>query len=202
MAGRTPPCASSASPPSTQCQPVGLAAQAAGLAPCGGLWQFRSPGAVLDRGAGDAPARRWPARVPGGRDLDTGPGLRRRTPGRGERRDLRPGQFAVHGLFGQPGGDGARHHCRRVFPHGGFLGGSRGPGSFYEARLGDTLRLGGFLVNPEEIETFLLGLPGVAGVQVVAAPLQGDPVCQSRSSWRSRAPQCRKRPCSQPAAGN
>jgi fatty-acyl-CoA synthase len=42
------------------------------------------------------------------------------------------------------------------------------PGFVYKTRLGDGLRLGGFLVNPEEIESFLQRLPGVAQAQVVA----------------------------------
>jgi fatty-acyl-CoA synthase len=42
------------------------------------------------------------------------------------------------------------------------------PGFVYKTRLGDGLRLGGFLVNPEEIESFLQTLPGVAQAQVVA----------------------------------
>jgi fatty-acyl-CoA synthase len=42
-------------------------------------------------------------------------------------------------------------------------------GFIYEARIGDTMRLGGFLVSPEEIETVIQGLPGVESVQVVAA---------------------------------
>ena len=44
-----------------------------------------------------------------------------------------------------------------------------GTGFVYEARLGDTMRLGGFLVSPEEIEAVIQAQPGVAGVQVVAA---------------------------------
>ena len=55
------------------------------------------------------------------------------------------------------------------FFRSGDLGRLDGDGFVYEARLGDTLRLGGFMVNPEEIEGFVLTLPGVAGVQVVAA---------------------------------
>ena len=42
------------------------------------------------------------------------------------------------------------------------------PGFVYQTRLGDRLRLGGFLVNPEEIESFLQTLPDVAQAQVVA----------------------------------
>jgi fatty-acyl-CoA synthase len=39
----------------------------------------------------------------------------------------------------------------------------------FATRAGDALRLGGFLVSPEEIEGFLLGQPGVAAAQVVEA---------------------------------
>ncbi len=38
----------------------------------------------------------------------------------------------------------------------------------FVTRAGDALRLGGFLVSPEEIEGFLLAQPGVAAAQVVA----------------------------------
>ena len=55
------------------------------------------------------------------------------------------------------------------FFRSGDLGRKDGDAFVYEARLGDTLRLGGFLVNPEEIEGFLMTLPGVQGAQVVAA---------------------------------
>ena len=54
------------------------------------------------------------------------------------------------------------------FFRSGDLGHLTADGFVYEARLGDALRLGGFMVNPEEIEGFLLTLPGVARVQVVA----------------------------------
>jgi fatty-acyl-CoA synthase len=40
-------------------------------------------------------------------------------------------------------------------------------GFVYEARIGDAMRLGGFLVSPEEIEAVIQREPGVAGVQVV-----------------------------------
>jgi fatty-acyl-CoA synthase len=50
-------------------------------------------------------------------------------------------------------------------------------GFVYEARIGDAMRLGGFLVSPEEIEAVIQRQPGVAGVQVVAAaPQESDPV--------------------------
>jgi fatty-acyl-CoA synthase len=62
------------------------------------------------------------------------------------------------------------------FFRSGDLGHLIDDGFVYEARLGDTLRLGGFMVNPEEIEGFIVGLPGVAGAQVVAARKGADAV--------------------------
>lgn len=46
----------------------------------------------------------------------------------------------------------------------------------FQGRDGEHLRLGGFLVNPMEIEQFIEGLPGVRAVQVVGAQLQGRTV--------------------------
>jgi fatty-acyl-CoA synthase len=45
----------------------------------------------------------------------------------------------------------------------------------YLARLGDVLRLGGFLVNPAEIEECLLSQEGVDAVQVVGVDLSSGP---------------------------
>ena len=59
----------------------------------------------------------------------------------------------------------------------GDLGRLAGDGFVFEARIGDAMRLGGFLVNPEEIEAVIQAQPGVAGVQVVAASNgESDPV--------------------------
>jgi fatty-acyl-CoA synthase len=67
--------------------------------------------------------------------------------------------------------------ARAITPDGFFRTGDlcrvASPGFVYQGRLGDTLRLGGYLVNPEEIESFLQRLPGVAAAQVVAAE-RGD----------------------------
>ena len=53
-----------------------------------------------------------------------------------------------------------------------------GDGSFaYESRQGDSLRLGGFLVSPVEIEEVLKGLPGVAEAQVVGVQVDGTYRC-------------------------
>jgi fatty-acyl-CoA synthase len=50
-------------------------------------------------------------------------------------------------------------------------------GFIFEARIGDAMRLGGFLVSPEEIEAVIQAQPGVGGVQVVSASRGGgDPV--------------------------
>ena len=46
----------------------------------------------------------------------------------------------------------------------------------FQGRDGEHLRLGGFLVNPMEIEQFIESLPGVQAVQVVGAELQGRTV--------------------------
>ncbi len=48
-----------------------------------------------------------------------------------------------------------------------------GPAFHFDGRMGDTLRLGGFLVSPAEIEDFLQGRGGVAQAQVVGAPHEG-----------------------------
>lgn len=46
-----------------------------------------------------------------------------------------------------------------------------GRGGFtFLSRMGDVLRLSGFLVNPLEIETHLQELPGIAGCQAIAVP--------------------------------
>jgi fatty-acyl-CoA synthase len=67
----------------------------------------------------------------------------------------------------------------RAFTADGFfrtgdLAQSARPGFVYKSRIGDSLRLGGFLVNPEEIEAFLQTLPGVGEAQVVAAEANGE----------------------------
>ncbi|WP_439370180.1 AMP-binding protein [Bradyrhizobium sp. DASA03120] len=60
----------------------------------------------------------------------------------------------------------------------GDIGRLRGDGSFvYETRAGDAMRLGGFLVAPEEIEDELKSCAGVADAQVVAVDLEGQARC-------------------------
>jgi fatty-acyl-CoA synthase len=58
----------------------------------------------------------------------------------------------------------------------------------FQARMGDSLRLGGFLVNPAEIETVVESLAGVAACQVVAADRAGKSVAVAFVLLRDSAP--------------
>jgi fatty-acyl-CoA synthase len=77
------------------------------------------------------------------------------------------------GYLGDPGAT-ARAFTADGYFRTGDLAASVAPGFVYKSRMGDSLRLGGFLVNPEEIEAFLQTLPGVAEAQVVAAETNGE----------------------------
>ncbi len=58
----------------------------------------------------------------------------------------------------------------------GDLGYLRGDGSFvYQSRMGDTMRLGGFLVDPTEIEEVLAAQPDIESAQVVGVEINGQP---------------------------
>lgn len=58
----------------------------------------------------------------------------------------------------------------------GDLGYLRGDGSFvYQSRMGDTMRLGGFLVDPTEIEDVLAAQPEIESAQVVGIEINGQP---------------------------
>lgn len=57
----------------------------------------------------------------------------------------------------------------------GDFGSMRDDGSFvYEGRIGDAMRLSGFLVSPADIEDEIKSLAGVASAQVVAAEIGGQ----------------------------
>ena len=57
----------------------------------------------------------------------------------------------------------------------GDLGYSNGDGGFtHLSRLGDVLRIGGFLVNPAEIEEAVINLSGASACQVVAVNAAGS----------------------------
>jgi fatty-acyl-CoA synthase len=58
----------------------------------------------------------------------------------------------------------------------GDLGYLRSDGSFvYQSRMGDTMRLGGFLVDPTEIEDVLAAQPNIESAQVVGVEINGQP---------------------------
>lgn len=60
----------------------------------------------------------------------------------------------------------------------------------YQARTGDVLRLGGFLVAPAEIEAVLMGFPGVDGAQVVSVdrPSGARPVAFVTGTFSAHQP--------------
>ncbi|AJZ56892.1 AMP-binding enzyme family protein [Paraburkholderia fungorum] len=104
------------------------------------------------------------------RDVDTGELV---APGeRGEIEILAPTNFI--GYLGNP-----EATASALLPDGFFRTGDVGylrtDGSFvYETRMGDAIRLGGFLVNPVEIEDVLKRIDGVADAQVVAVEIAGQ----------------------------
>ncbi|WP_431281454.1 AMP-binding protein [Humitalea sp. 24SJ18S-53] len=73
------------------------------------------------------------------------------------------------GYLGDPAATARARTADGWFRSGDFGRMHPGAGFDYETRLGDALRLGGFLVAPEEIEAFLKQQPGVAEAQVVGA---------------------------------
>jgi fatty-acyl-CoA synthase len=79
------------------------------------------------------------------------------------------GPSLMAGYFGD---DAATHAAVSAdgWVKSGDLGRLVGDGSFlFESRIGDVLRLGGFLVAPSEIEAHIQLLPGIEGCQVVGA---------------------------------
>ena len=119
----------------------------------------------------DPPERR---RVPGGtpvsgeaqvraRDPDTGLLLNRGESGELELR----GPSLMQGYFGDPDAT-QRAMTADGFVRTGDLGHMLDDGSFvFETRMGDVLRLSGFLVAPAEIESHLQHHPSIDGAQVV-----------------------------------
>lgn len=74
------------------------------------------------------------------------------------------------GYHGDPGAT-ADAFTADGFYRSGDLGYTAADGGFvYLARLGDALRLGGFLVSPAEIEAVVQEAPGIAACQVVGVP--------------------------------
>ena len=101
-------------------------------------------------------------------------------------RDPESGELLPHGAQGEleflaPGSRMVAYHgdaeaTRAAFTADGYyrsgdLGSTLADGRFvYLARMGDALRLGGFLVSPAEIESVVQEAPGIAACQVVGVP--------------------------------
>lgn len=78
----------------------------------------------------------------------------------------------MHGYFGDAQAT-ASGLTEDGFVRTGDCGSTRADGSFaFEARIGDVLKLSGFMVSPAEIEATLLKMPGVEQCQVVG--VQGE----------------------------
>ena len=146
-------------------------AKARGL-PLVGLYGMSEVQAFFSRQPLDAdPARRV---LGGGTPLDPAARVRVRDPGSG--RLLPPGEAGelelagpslMRGYFEDPAAT-AQTITADGFVRSGDLGRLTGDGGFvYLARMGDAMRLGGFLVSPAEIEGHLNGHPAVGGAQVV-----------------------------------
>ncbi len=103
------------------------------------------------------------------RDPDTG-----RLLGDGEAGELEAcGPSLMAGYFGDDGAT-AETVTDDGYVRTGDLAHTLPNGSFvFHARMNDALRLGGFLVNPAEIEDFILRRPEITGCQVVGVEHQG-----------------------------
>jgi fatty-acyl-CoA synthase len=124
----------------------------------------RAPGAERALGGGRPVSAEARVRA---RDPETGATLAHGTPG--ELEFLAPGS-RMAGYYGDP------EATRTAFTDDGFyrsgdLGYTLADGRFvYLTRLGDSLRLGGFLVSPAEIEAVVQESPGIAACQIVGVP--------------------------------
>ncbi len=126
----------------------------------------------------DAHAPLAERRLAGGRPVNAAARVRARDPGTGrilphgeagELEFLAPGSRMV-GYFGDPQATRAAL-TDDGFYRSGDLGYTTADGRFvFLARMGDSLRLGGFLVSPLEIEAVVQQVPGIAACQVVGVP--------------------------------
>jgi len=114
--------------------------------------------------------------VPGGRLISPDAQIRVRDPETGALLAAgEDGALEIHapsrmlGYYGDPAATDAAL-CEDGFIRTGDLGRLEADGAFtFLARMGDALRLGGFLVGPAEIEAEIQSYPSVENVQVVAA---------------------------------
>jgi fatty-acyl-CoA synthase len=96
-------------------------------------------------------------------DIDTG-----RLLAHGEKGELQVrAPSGMHGYFNDTEAT-ARAITQDGYVRTGDCGYTRADGSFvHEARIGDVLKLSGFMVSPAEIEALLMGYPGIEQCQVV-----------------------------------
>ena len=138
-----------------------------------GLYGMSEVQALFARQPGDAPADR--RRIAGGVTTSAEASVRVRDPESGR---VLPqgesGEIEIKGPSLMMGYDGNEAATREAFTEDGwFRTGDLGRldpwGGFeFETRMGDVLRLGGFLVSPAEIEAELQADPSIDGAQVVA----------------------------------
>ncbi len=95
-------------------------------------------------------------------------------PGEAGELEFRAPQSVMRGYFEDPEAT-AKAFTDDGYFRSGDLGYARPDGSFvYLARMGDTLRLGGYLVSPAEIEAIVQECDGVAECQVVGITMKGE----------------------------
>lgn len=158
---------------------IAAEADARGLS-LSGLFGMSEVQALFARQRPEAPLAERGRR--GGFPVGEGYGARVRDPESG--RLLPPGESGeielsgpslMAGYFGDPAAT-ARAITGDGWVRTGDLGRLVGDGSFvFETRMGDVLRLGGYLVAPAEIEAHIQRYPGIAACQVVGAVGQGGP---------------------------
>ncbi|MBM3531507.1 MAG: AMP-binding protein [Alphaproteobacteria bacterium] len=138
-----------------------------------GLYGMSEVQALFAYQPADAPTKR--RETAGGIATSPDAAIRIRDPETG--RVLPPGQSGEIELRGPSlmlRYDGDERSTRHAFTEDGWfrtgdLGQLDAWGGFtFETRMGDVLRLGGFLVNPQEIEAELQRYPGVDGAQIVS----------------------------------
>ena len=115
----------------------------------------------------------WPVSAPAAavrvRDPDSG-----RLLGHGDAGELEASGPSLMAGYFEDRGASAVAMTEDGFVRTGDLAHTLADGSFvFHARMGDALRLGGFLVNPAEIEDFVLRHPTVSGCQVVGVEQDG-----------------------------
>lgn len=129
------------------------------------------------RGLQDPASSRF---APGGRPVSRSAGIRIRDPDTGKLAETgEAGEIEIRGpsLFSEYRDDVSATGAAMSsdgFVRTGDLGRLDGDGGFtFLARMGDALRLGGFLVHPAEIAGFICSIPGVTDCQVVGVRAGG-----------------------------